>query len=288
MNGLCIALILLCYATQTDAFFAPPRPRTTRPRTTRSTTRGSSKATRISSASRPPSVNPTISPLSSPLPTSQPPNLPPELTFVTGNPAKLAEARQLLASIFPPPLRDERGDSPPYPTGLNFTSVGLDFPEIQGSPYEISRAKAHRARSLHPSPTAGLFVEDTSLSFGCLNGLPGPYIKDFMAVGLDNLHRIVEAFPDKTCYAETIISYAPPGECSHPSSVVCFAGRTEGRVVKPRGGRTSGWDSIFECAEGPEGVKGKTYAEMDCREKNEVSHRGKAFRAFGEWLSRGS
>lgn len=38
-----------------------------------------------------------------------------------------------------------------------------------------------------------------------------------------------------------------------------------------------GWDSAFE-------YEGKTYAEMEKSEKNQVSHRGKALAKLQEWL----
>ena len=47
------------------------------------------------------------------------------------------------------------------------------MPEIQGEPEEIAVEKAKHAYNLVKSP---LVVEDTSLGFTALNGLPGPYM----------------------------------------------------------------------------------------------------------------
>lgn len=49
------------------------------------------------------------------------------------------------------------------------------------------------------------------------------------------------------------------------------AGRTNGKIVEPRGETSFGWDSCFE----PEGFS-QTYAEMGSAVKNTISHRSKA------------
>ena len=49
--------------------------------------------------------------------------------------------------------------------------------------------------------------------------------------------------------------------------------------MEPRNAeRSFGWDPVFQCEEGD--AKGMTYSEMSVEQKNEVSHRGKAFREF--------
>jgi inosine triphosphate pyrophosphatase len=70
-------------------------------------------------------------------------------------------------------------------------SVALDLPELQGKPEEVAREKARSAARLVEGP---VLVEDTSLCFRALNGLPGCYIKDFLgAVGHDGLNRMLQA-----------------------------------------------------------------------------------------------
>ena len=59
-----------------------------------------------------------------------------------------------------------------------------------------------------------------------------------------------------------------------------FVGITEGKIsTNLQGDQGFGYDPIFI----PKG-KNKTYAEMSLVEKNQVSHRSKATRAFAEWL----
>ena len=59
---------------------------------------------------------------------------------------------------------------------LPYTLVNqkIDLPELQGEPEEISTEKCRLAAAQVGGP---VMVEDTSLCFNALNGLPGPYIK---------------------------------------------------------------------------------------------------------------
>jgi XTP/dITP diphosphohydrolase len=58
--------------------------------------------------------------------------------------------------------------------------------------------------------------------------------------------------------------------------VKLFEGVVPGTIVEPRGSGGFGFDPIFE-------YDGQTFAEMDRKEKNAVSHRGRALAKFAEW-----
>ena len=62
------------------------------------------------------------------------------------------------------------GDSLPF----NLISQKIDLPELQGEPDEVSKAKCALAAEQVKGP---VMVEDTSLCFNALGGLPGVYIK---------------------------------------------------------------------------------------------------------------
>ena len=53
----------------------------------------------------------------------------------------------------------------------------FDLPEYQGTPEEIVKAKCELARQQVKGP---VIVEDVSLCFNALGGMPGPYIKWFL------------------------------------------------------------------------------------------------------------
>lgn len=176
--------------------------------------------------------------------------------FITGNKNKLAEATQII------------GDIKPY----ELQSKEVDLPEYQGEPDEIAIAKCQEALRLVNAP---VLIEDTSLCFNALGGLPGPYIKWFLEkLKPEGLHKLLHGFEDKTAYALCIFAYAEPGK-----EVKLFHGKTDGKIVEPRGPRNFGWDPVFQ----PNG-KQQTYAEMPKEEKNQLSHRYKALHAFKQFL----
>ncbi len=64
-------------------------------------------------------------------------------------------------------------------------SQKIDLPELQGEPEDVAREKCKIAADIVKGP---VMVEDTSLCFNALGGLPGIYIK----VGLfESLEEIV-------------------------------------------------------------------------------------------------
>ena len=86
-----------------------------------------------------------------------------------------------------------------------------------------------------------MIIEDTSLCFNALNGLPGPYIKSFLdGVGREGLFKMLGGFEDKTAIAECRVAYCRPGE--EPK---IFLGQCHGSIVEPRGDSNFGWDPVF-------------------------------------------
>src|SRR3989344_6958047 len=85
--------------------------------------------------------------------------------FITGNKGKLAEVQSILGNV----------------EGLD-----IDLPEVQSlDAHEIIKAKLEEAKK---HQTGEFIVEDTSLYFEALKGLPGPLIKWFMkTIGNDGL-----------------------------------------------------------------------------------------------------
>ena len=151
---------------------------------------------------------------------------------------------------------------------LPFTleSAALDLPELQGEPEDIARAKCRLAAAAVGGPVV---VEDTSLCFVALGGLPGPYIKWFLdKLGHDGLLALLAGFEDKSAYAQCVFAHAV-GPGVEPT---VFVGRTPGKIVPPRGPIAFGWDPVFQPDEG----NGLTYAEMDSAAKNAISHRYRA------------
>ncbi|CAF0730471.1 unnamed protein product [Didymodactylos carnosus] len=180
------------------------------------------------------------------------------VTFVTGNKNKLAEVKEILADVVP-----------------LLKSQDLDLPELQGEPGDISSEKAKLAAIKINGP---VLVEDTSLCFNALNGLPGPYIKWFLdKIGHDGLNNLLSAYTDKTAYAQCVFAF-----CAGPNSEpVVFDGRCPGQIVKARGPTNFGWDPVFQ----PDHPTLKlTFAEMNKAEKNKISHRSRSLALLKEYF----
>jgi len=184
-----------------------------------------------------------------------------KLIFVTGNANKLKEVRAILSD-------GSNGRKP-----IEIDSRDVETPEIQGSTDEVAREKCRRAAELINGPC---ITEDTALCFKAFNGLPGPYIKHFLkALGHEGLNTLLQGFPTNEAYAVCTFAYsAGPG-----TEPLIFEGRTEGRVVLPRGPKDFGWDCVFEAEN-----TGKTYAEMRGEEKNRISHRYRALEKLRAYL----
>eukprot|EP00581_Thalassiosira_minuscula_P028445 CAMPEP_0183753832 /NCGR_PEP_ID=MMETSP0739-20130205/3190_1 /TAXON_ID=385413 /ORGANISM="Thalassiosira miniscula, Strain CCMP1093" /LENGTH=660 /DNA_ID=CAMNT_0025990403 /DNA_START=61 /DNA_END=2043 /DNA_ORIENTATION=- len=185
----------------------------------------------------------------------------PVVTFVTGNKKKAEEVRRILSSSG----RD-------LPFTLN--NHKIDLPELQGDPVQIAREKCLLAAK---KMNGAVITEDTSLCFNALNGLPGVYIKWFLDEnGLDGLNDMISFSDDKSAYAQTVVAF-----CGGPGQdVYTFAGRTQGKIVRPRGSLDFGWDPVFEPDEG----KGLTYAEMTGEQKDSISHRKRAFVKLRDYI----
>lgn len=180
--------------------------------------------------------------------------------MVTGNKNKLKEFKQIIGDNFPHEI----------------TSQDVDLPEYQGEPEDIARDKCKLAAEQIKGPC---LIEDTSLCFNALGGMPGPYIKWFLSkIGPSGLHKMLAGFDDKTAEAVCIFAYSSeePG-----SEVKLFVGRTAGTIVEPRGPADFGWDPCFQ----PAGLD-QTYAEMSKEQKNKISHRGKAVEAFKKYFTK--
>lgn len=153
--------------------------------------------------------------------------------------------------------------------------LNVDLPEIQEVNTEgIAKEKALLGAQLAGGPC---LVEDTSLQFHALGGMPGPYIKWFQErLKSDGLYKILMAYEDKTATAVCTLAFCP---APHADPVL-FTGMAEGTIVEPVDGGGFGWDSIFV----PHGET-KPFSVLTTDEKNGLSHRGKAVRKWCKWLS---
>jgi inosine triphosphate pyrophosphatase len=187
--------------------------------------------------------------------------------FATGNKNKLHEMANILGPTF------------------DVIGLNVDLPELQGDTDDIVKGKCKIAFEKYSS--LGLkdpiVVEDTSLCFNALNGLPGPYIKWFMnKLGNEKLYELIDRYDDKGAQAVCtycFIEETNDGDCE-PKII---KGVVKGKIISPAQAdreHNFGWDPIFV----PDGYN-QTFAEMDPKEKNKISHRSVATNKLREYLT---
>jgi XTP/dITP diphosphohydrolase len=179
-----------------------------------------------------------------------------KLVFVTGNEGKFREARAMLSKH-----------------GIELERTDMEIDEIQDRDVEkVARVKAKFAYSVLKRP---LFVEDTGLCIGAMNGYPGNLIKHFLsAIGMEGILKCMEGRP-RSAEGVSVVAYADGN-----GRVKTFVGKVKGKISDYVGkGYDFGWDTIFI----PSGHE-KTFAELGMKEKNKVSHRKKSVEKFAEWL----
>jgi non-canonical purine NTP pyrophosphatase (RdgB/HAM1 family) len=182
------------------------------------------------------------------------------LTFVTSNAGKAREASALL--------------------GREVGVKDVEVPEIQSLDFaEVARAKAIVAAG---ALGVRVLVEDSGVAVDAWGGFPGPLTKWLTAgAGYDGFAKMLDGFTDRSAEAVSVLAVARPGQTPH--DVVVAEGRVRGSIaLHPRGTSGFGWDVLFI----PEGDT-RTWAEMGQEEKNEDSHRARAFKSLRALLQLG-
>jgi inosine triphosphate pyrophosphatase len=134
--------------------------------------------------------------------------------------------------------------------GFPVEHIKLDLDEIQS--LDLREVVKHKVRQAYNEVNGPVLVEDVSLRFTALGGLPGTFIKWFLnELGLEGLCRLVDG-KDRTAVASCVFGYYD-GETEK-----YFESSLNGTVSEhPTGDGGFGWDQIFI----PEGYK-VTRAEL--------------------------
>lgn len=175
------------------------------------------------------------------------------IVFVTGNKHKYQEVQSVLKNY-------------------DIIMENIDLPEIQGTDDEITKHKMEYAKIF----VKGKFmVEDSSLEYNALNGMPGVYVKWFLnSIGNNGLVKLLDGYENKSASAICNIGYYD-GNDNH-----IFRGVAKGKIVPSNGTSLFGWDNIFM----PDGFD-QTYGQMDRELKNSISHRRIALDKLNNHLS---
>ncbi len=186
---------------------------------------------------------------------------PDSITFVTGNAGKIAELRELLDPLDVAVVPDDRG-----------------YPEIQHDELSgVSEAAAGYLMATGLQPP--FLLEDAGLFVAALKGFPGVYSRHAQdTIGNDGILKLlydVELESRSATFRADLCYVDEDGNPHH------FEGTCKGRIAEQASGSDGfGFDPIF-LADGQD----RTFAQLTREEKNKVSHRGHATRAFVDWLS---
>jgi len=125
------------------------------------------------------------------------------------------------------------------------------------------------------------FADDTGLEIEALNGRPGVYSARYAGENKsadDNIQKILqelEGMQNRSAVFKTVIALI--GIDDKPT---LFEGIVKGTITKDKRGTNGfGYDPVFM----PDGYS-ITFAQMNLKEKNKLSHRSRAVKKFAEWL----
>lgn len=130
-------------------------------------------------------------------------------------------------------------------------------------------------------------ADDSGLEVSALGGAPGVFSARFAGEPRDdgrNNRKLLAALasvvePRRARFRCTVAFADPEGPLGARREV--FEGACEGRILTaPRGSSGFGYDPLFV----PDGHD-ETFAELGPKPKDRVSHRGRAMRAFRDWLA---
>lgn len=187
------------------------------------------------------------------------------LLLATRNPGKIKEIRAVLAGLAVSIRSGEDVD---------------DLPEVEETEDTLEGNARLKAEVLYRLTGIPTLSDDTGLEVAVLGGQPG--VKSARFAGepsnpANNRALLLEKMQgrsDRSARFRTVVAF------SDETGTRIFEGTCEGSITESgRGTGGFGYDELFE----PAGF-GATFAELDTRTKNEISHRGEALRRFARFI----
>jgi len=186
------------------------------------------------------------------------------IVLATRNPGKISEIEALLTGVR-------------IATAASFP--GCPEPKESSRTFEENALIKARAVAGFTGKTA--LADDSGLEVDALGGAPGVHSARYAGATAsdgDNMGRLLDALSgvaDRTARFQCVIAVVAPDGRTWTSDGVC-----EGRILRePRGESGFGYDPLFV----PAGYD-STFAELDARMKNRISHRAMALRRIAETL----
>jgi XTP/dITP diphosphohydrolase len=190
-----------------------------------------------------------------------------QFVLATRNPHKLRELDALLT-----------------PHTLELLPEGVELPPETGSTFEENALI--KARAAASATGRAAIADDSGIVVAALGGEPGIYSARYAGENatdeqnLAKLLREIRGSADRRAAYVCALAFVDPA-----AGEEVFEGRCEGSLIDdPRGTNGFGYDPAFVPDERAPGDE-RTMAELPPTAKDEISHRGRAARAFRDWIS---
>lgn len=180
-----------------------------------------------------------------------------KIWMATGNRHKYREAQEVMAEM-----------------GIALAHMEINRVEIQAD--DLADIAEYSLKQVRDDGRR-IVVEDAGIFIDCYGGFPGPYSAYVLnTINLQGILKLMDSIRGRDASFQSVVAYRD-GDC-----IRHFRGVVKGRIADCiRGTGGFGYDPIFIPDEGD----GRTFGEMNAEEKNALSHRARAFRSLGEWLT---
>ena len=176
-----------------------------------------------------------------------------KVLFATGNPGKLKEVQLKFK-----------------PLGFEVEQLVDEYPEIQADTLkEVVQSGLKWLWERHKVP---IIIDDSGLFLESLGGFPGVYSAYvFKTLGCRGILKQMEGLDNRRAEFRCCAGYV-----NAEGQIITSTGESQGNIThQMRGTGGFGYDPIFMPDEHTQ-----TFAELDMKSKNQVSHRGRAFEAL--------
>lgn len=190
----------------------------------------------------------------------------PILYFVTGNVHKFNEIFDLFSK-----------------ENIKYNLKRKDLETIEIQTIDLKKVALFKLNSIKGQINGSYFIEDAGFFVDTpLNGFPGVYSSYVIeTIGNKGILRLIDDFDTTKAHFTSVIAlYFKPLDKN-----LFFEGTVQGKISKAMiGSGGFGFDPIFLSNE----IPNKTFAELTTEEKNKISHRGRAWSKFIEFLRKNS
>ena len=191
-----------------------------------------------------------------------------KLYLASGNPGKLREFQILAAG---------------HALELEHLPGHAALPEFEEAAPTFAENAAGKALYYSKHCDGMVFADDSGLVVPALGGAPGVLSARYAGIGASSEQRNTKLLAElrgkkgeeRTAYFVCVIATALRGRAN-----AVVSAKVDGEILEePRGSGGFGYDPVFYFP-----ALGKTFAQLSAEEKNQQSHRGKAFRRLMEVL----